>query len=517
MLELQHRQEDKDAHIRAYLKATMEVTKCHEDVQQGATESGRRNGAILKYVATYDMKFSSSTQTEWLQGEGSDYSAAVGVLRRMRVLEPEMWLTLAQERLPQAILSGSVVDIMTPTLNTATKSRLVVLYESCTWRSEEMTFLEFLRKSNNDGEIIHYIQEEHKHKVMQEVQALTGQDDKAFAVTRRELLGSWSRHKKQQKLEDEEVMSLTQFLAQNYDHVNLTSLEDFANAYTTRGQKLIAATKYSMLNDMYYGQWLVLNKPFRRLEEFEEAAPELKNRVNQKYFNFALCLHHAADFWGNEAVIQEAMELEAHNKAFVDTILSKVKAHTHIVQKYLAGEIPQEEEVESSQDSAATAVRADGHIEKKKLTRSQKRLAKAISKQMENSMAACQAESEEALEACAEEATQSKFLFASGPPGTGKTHVVHEQIRRWKAAGARILFALPTGQLASEIKSLHPDVDVDTSHGAFLLHRPLQEAMAILTQYEMVVIDEAGGSKQYQVCLFMNHHMFTSLVTLVCE
>jgi len=517
MLELQHRQEDKDAHIRAYLKATMEVTKRHEDVQQGATESGRRNGAILKYVATYDMKFSSSTQTEWLQGEGSDYSAAVGVLRRMRVLEPEMWLTLAQERLPQAILSGSVVDIMTPTLNTATKSRLVVLYESCTWRSEEMTFLEFLRKSNNDGEIIHYIQEEHKHKVMQEVQALTGQDDKAFAVTRRELLGSWSRHKKQQKLEDEEVMSLTQFLAQNYNHVNLTSLEDFANAYTTRGQKLIAATKYSMLNDMYYGQWLVLNKPFRRLEEFEEAAPELKNRVSQKYFNFALCLHHAADFWGNEAVIQEAMELEAHNKAFVDTILSKVKAHTHIVQKYLAGEIPQEEEVESSQDSAATAVRADGHIEKKKLTRSQKRLAKAISKQMENSMAACQAESEEALEACAEEATQSKFLFASGPPGTGKTHVVHEQIRRWKAAGARILFALPTGQLASEIKSLHPDVDVDTSHGAFLLHRPLQEAMAILTQYEMVVIDEAGGSKQYQVCLFMNHHMFTSLVTLVCE
>ena len=212
MLELQHRQEDKDAHIRAYLKATMEVTKCHEDIQHGATENGRRNGAILKYVATYGMKFSSSMHTEWLQGEGSDYSAAVGVLRRMRVLEPEMWLTLAQERFPQANLSGSVVDIMTPTLNMAPKPRLVVLYESCTWRSEGMTFLEFLRKSNNNGEIIHYIQEEHKQKVMQEVQVLTGQDDKAFAVTRRELLGSWSRHKKQQKLEDEEAMSLTQFL-----------------------------------------------------------------------------------------------------------------------------------------------------------------------------------------------------------------------------------------------------------------------------------------------------------------
>lgn len=471
-VELQHRQEDKDAHIRAYMKATMEVTKCHEDVQQGATENGRRNGAILKYVATYNFKFSSSMHTEWLQGEGSDYSAAVGVLRRMRVLEPEMWLTLAQERFPQASLSGSVVDIMTPMPNMDMKPKLVELYETCPWRSEEMTFLEFLRKSNNDGEIIRYIQEEHKQKVMQEVQALTGQDDKAFAVTRRELLGAWSRHKKEKKQEGEEALPLTEFFAQNYDHVGLTSKEDFANAYTTRGQKLIAASTHSMLNDKYYGQWLVLHKPFRRLEDFEAAAPDIKDKVNQKYRNFALRLHHAPDFWGNRAAIQEAMELEAANKAFVDTILSKVKAHTYIVQKYLAGEIPPEEEVESSQDSAAAAVRADGRIEKKKLTHSQKRLAKAIGKQMANSMAACQAESDDALEECTKEALQAKFLFASGPPGTGKTHVVHEQIRRWKAAGARILVALPTGQLASEIRSLHPDVDVDTSHGAFLLHRP---------------------------------------------
>ena len=384
-VDLQHRQEDKDAHIRAYLKATMEVTKCHEDIQQGTAEGGRRNGAILRYVATYDMKFSSSINTEWLQGEGSDYSAAVGVLRRMRVLEPEMWLTLAQERFPQASLSGSLVDIMIPTLNVTMKPKLVETYEMCTWRSEEMTFLEFLRKSNKDGEVIRYIQEEHKQRVMQEVQALTGQDDKAFAVARREMLGAWNRHKKEQKRDEEEVLSLTDFLSQTYDHVDLTSLQDFTNAYTTRGQKLIAAGTYSMLNDLYYGQWLVMHLPFRRLEDFEEAAPDIKAKVNKKYINFALCLHHASDFWSNEAAIQEAMELEAHNKAFIDTIISKVKAHTHIVQKYLTGEIPQEEEVDSSQDSAASAIQAEGCIEKKKLTHSQKRLAKAIQKQMENS------------------------------------------------------------------------------------------------------------------------------------
>ena len=414
MVELQHRQEDKDAHIRAYFKSTMEVTKCHEDVQQGVAESGRRNGAILRYVATYDMKFSSSIHTEWLQGEGSDYSVAVGVLRRMRVLEPEMWLTLAQERFPQANLSGSVVDIMTPTLNAEVKPKLVEHYEQCAWRGEEMTFLEFLRKSNNQGEIIRYIQEDHKQKVMQEVQALTGQDDKAFATTRRTLLGAWSKHKKERKREGEEALSLTDFLGQHYDHVDLTSLDHFAKAYTTRGQKLIAASTYSMLNDKYYGQWLVLHRPFRALEAFAAGAPDIMAKVNVKYRNFALCLRYAPAFWENEAAIQEAMELEAHNTAFVETILSKVRAQRFIVQKYLNEEIPVEEAVESSQESGEEAARADGQVEKQKLTQSQKRLAKAMSKQMGQSMRAAQVDTEEELEACVAQAQGHKMLFASG-------------------------------------------------------------------------------------------------------
>ena len=114
-----------------------------------------------------------------------------------------------------------------------------------------------------------------------------------------------------------------------------------------------------------------------------------------------------------------------------------------------------------------------------------------MSSQLATAVAACQVDTDEELEACIAKAVEHKMLFASGPPGTGKTHVIHEQVRKWMRKGARILFALPTGQLASEVRSIHPDVDVDTSHGAFLLHKSLQEAMAILTQYELVIIDEA--------------------------
>ena len=492
---LQHTQEDKDLHVRTYLKPTMEITKCHEDVQL-ADSNGRRNGAHLRYVATYDMKFSSSIDSEWLNGEGSDYSTAVGVLRRLRVLEPEMWLTLACERFPQANLSGTMLDIMAPNFENLEekKPKFVEVYEESSWRREDMSLLEFLRKSNKDGKVIDYIVEKHKQHVMQEVQQQTGEDDQAFAKTREDLLRRWKQHKKDMKDADEDYLELSEFLAQEEEgYEGLTSLTDFANQYKTRGEKLIAATTNSMLNDRYYAQWLALNKPFRRLEDFQEQAPEVMEKVNVKYRNFALCLHHAPKFWYRDEAIQEQMELEAHSTAFVNTILNKVRAHRHIVQRYLDGEIPVEEVADGSVDSAASAVRADGKVEKKKLTVSQKRLAKAMSEQMQTSLAACKAQTDEELEDCVAKAVSNKILFASGPPGTGKTHVVHEQIRQWKSKGARILFTLPTGQLASEVRSVHPDIDVDTSHGAFLLLRPLQEAMAILTQYELVIIDEARG------------------------
>ena len=72
---LQHTEEDKDLKIRPYFPLTMEVTKCHEDVQQADG-----NGAVLRYVATYSLKFSDSMDNSWLNDQASDYSVARRVL-----------------------------------------------------------------------------------------------------------------------------------------------------------------------------------------------------------------------------------------------------------------------------------------------------------------------------------------------------------------------------------------------------------------------------------------------------
>ena len=106
VVRLQHTVEDKELCVRPYFPQTLGITKCHEDVQQG-----NDNGAILRYVATYAPKFSdSSMDQEWLNDQASDYSVACRVLFSYHPLKPEMWLTLAQERFPQIVYSGSMVN-----------------------------------------------------------------------------------------------------------------------------------------------------------------------------------------------------------------------------------------------------------------------------------------------------------------------------------------------------------------------------------------------------------------------
>ena len=71
----------------------------------------------------------------------------------------------------------------------------------------------------------------------------------------------------------------------------------------------------------------------------------------------------------------------------------------------------------------------------------------------------------------------SRALVALGPPGCGTSYVLDYLIRRAQTLGARILACVPTGQLASELRSRHPNIEVDTCHGGLLLYKPLREVL----------------------------------------
>jgi len=428
-------------------------------------------------------------EAEWLNDEASDFSVARRILCSNHPLEPEMWLTLAGKQFPQISMKGTIKEISVPVPSCSPKPKFIQNYEDSAWRPHEMSLLEFLRKTNDEGEILHHIRQKHERHLWVEAREAFRDEDNVEQLVR-QLRQTFQEENQERKRQNQEPVSLFDFLYNDESFPVVTPLIQFASAFKPQGEKAIAAMMNSRLNDKFYGQWLVLHCPFNRLEDFEQDAPEIVEKVPERYRNFALCLHHAEDFWTNDQAIRDEMELEANSESHIQTVLAKVSAQRLLVQKYLSGEISYDEEVNSSQSSQSTQ-RAK-QAPKSKLTRSQKRLVAELKARVQNALKASSTRDNDEFDACLETASQQRMVFASGPPGTGKTHVVHEQIAKWTSKGARVLFALPTGMLASEVRAKQPNIDVDTTWGAFLFDRPIQESTGVMTQYDLIVIDEVS-------------------------
>ena len=148
---LQHTERDKEQGVRAYNLEEVDVLKSHVDnLMSQATDKGR--GLMMRYVATYNTKFSSSFHDEVLGDCGiSGYGIALRVLGTLHPSEPEMWTTLCKQIFPDFAMGGTMRPIVAPWPSMEELPHFVHLYQTCKWRSESMTLLEFLRKSNEAG------------------------------------------------------------------------------------------------------------------------------------------------------------------------------------------------------------------------------------------------------------------------------------------------------------------------------------------------------------------------------
>ena len=432
VLHLLHTAVDKARCLRAYVVDIMDSTKCHQDFQMA---QGFR--LWMEYVCKYVSKFSDSHFDEWANDEADGNSVAERYCFRYHPLEPEMTLQLCGQMQKQWAIgteSGGMRSFLVPHVGSYTIPEEIHLYETCAWKGADTTLLDFLRKSNNKGEII-----------------------------------DWLRKKYEQSGKE-------------------CSLEVFAEQYIMQGEKVVAARTLSRLNDKFYGtkkkigQWLVLHAPFKKLEDLED--PVVEERVPEKYKHFATTLRRRPEFWNDDARIAEEMRLEGHVTEHIETTLNMLKAQRALIAGYIDGLYDKNEE-------NARVEKDVFHDPGHDFAGPQLEFEKAINDRVDLALLAnhskSYAEADAARTKCLK---QGKPVICSGPPGSGKTTVMGRGLQRAVELGARVLFALPTAQLAARMRERHPNIDVDTCHAAFQLHRNVKEHLAILMAYDLVAVDE---------------------------
>lgn len=295
-----------------------------------------------------------------------------------------------------------------------------------------MTLLEWLRKTNQKGEIVRWVRKQHAEAESQQ------------------------------------------------------TLEEFANGCQCSGEKCIGAEMYSVFNDRHFGQWLALNLPFRDLDDF--LLPAITEKVPDKYMLYACALELAPEVWANEEAMRRELQQLACREDFLENALAMLRTQRHIIQLYLSGKLSKDEEPpEPSMVPQALQVADDAPARNRK----QQKLEMKINQTVDQALELRAANVEEVQDKLATDmAENNRILICTGPPGCGKSFVADLCIRRAQIAGACRCYALPTGQLAAKARGKHKNIEIDTCHGAFLFHRPLTESIALLSLYQLCVVDE---------------------------
>ena len=164
--------------------------------------------------------------------------------------------------------SGGKRDRVAPKLGQEPPRQLQQYLDSA-WRKNDLNFLDFLRKTKDDGNIAPWVKQAYKA------------------------------------------------LRENSPDRTAT-LSEFANKTPARGQLAVAVQYLWRLNDAFYGQWLLMNVPSRNLRELN--FPEIQKRVPQRHHGFAAALlatdrrpslpEHLRSFWRNPAAMEQDMIAE---------------------------------------------------------------------------------------------------------------------------------------------------------------------------------------------------------------
>ncbi|CAE8634388.1 unnamed protein product, partial [Polarella glacialis] len=413
LLKLHHPPDAFAKHCRAYMPEVLAALKCHMDVQ---ASDGR--SLVLRYVASYNSKFSDSFATEWLRDDATDYAIGRRVLSDYHPLEPEMWMQLGAQQFPRCILSRCLRRFVVPVpWANSVLHQTVQRYIASDCRADDTTLLDYLRDTTSAGQ-------------------------------RRE-----------------------------------------------KGQRcVVAAIMYSRTNGIFYGQWLLLNVPFRDLQGIWDPRMEL---VPEGYKHLALCLLKRPGLWRRLEWVRTELELEAFRDNAIENTIAMLKAHTELIDAYLTGELNLATDtvpVPAYRAAPELGVDVELAIDQAAVVEDVRRAVRlAMDRRWPEEI-----DADAWAQWLRSDADQTTPIAVLGPAGSGKTTAIEVAIRRAAAAGAHVGVATPTGMLAASYRERFPGFDVDTMHGMFLLYKPETETLDAMQDFDLIVVDEVGQLSRAQ-------------------
>ena len=392
-------------------------------------QGGDGRGHVLRYTAGYIPKFSAAWPT---QIEDADtHNIAYRILSEYHPLEMEMMLQLGSHMFPQCFHTGSIRRIVLPVpWKSQELPAEIKRYMQCDWRAPSMPLLHFLRLSDRQGNIHSFVKRQYAEREQE------------------------------------------------------TTLEDFANKCRPAGEVMVAAIRYSRANPDFYMQWLMMHVPFRDIDDLwiprVEAVPvELRG--------LTLCLLHRPRFWRSMAAIRHEMELEAYRDVFIETRLEAIRAETELVDSYLHGK----RELKEASKDAAVEEPTDSPV----LSSQQCTILNRIVARVKEAINARTCEEDLDVDAWKnhmEDAKKKRPLACLGAAGTGKSVVAKAAIRQAMQDGAVVGVACPTGLQSCVYRCGFPDACVDTVHSFFGLHAQEELTLALLSDYDLIVVEEVG-------------------------
>ena len=195
----------------------------------------------------------------------------------------------------------------------------------------------------------------------------------------------------------------------------------------------------------------------------------------------------------NPEEVDRELKVEGHGRAAAQSIKDMLAANRALVEDYLSGKIlAADTPLPIAGQAAGRAAAGRAATYNGQQTKFKALLDAAVSQ-------AVRGRSEDAAvaeEAAASARAEAKVLACLGPPGTGKTTVCHDKIEDLLADRGRVLFALPTAQLASRMRERYgrrSGLEIDTCHAAFGLNEHLAGHLPVLAVYDLIVVSQLSA------------------------